>query len=150
MAAICPDFKQLGFGISDPIQNPDYFASQPLLDRSKSRLVRISDPHCSCKFMSFCLPLKKNFLYSSTEKLDCRLNVMPEAENLFIEITKNSDLLSTQRAIIGHKSQRYFETPFSDSSFMTLYSGDLNTGLVWYSNGQKLFDHRMFWYLNAT
>ena len=25
MAPICPDFKCLGFGISNPIQNPDHF-----------------------------------------------------------------------------------------------------------------------------
>ena len=31
----------------------------------------------------------------------------------------------------------------------TNYSGDLNTGLVWYSNGQKLSDHRMVCYSNA-
>ena len=29
------------------------------------------------------------------------------------------------------------------------YSGDLNTGLVCYSNGQKLFDHRMVHYSHA-
>ena len=29
------------------------------------------------------------------------------------------------------------------------YSGDLNTGLVWYSNGQKLSDRRMVRYSNA-
>ena len=38
MAAICPDLKWLGFRISDPIQN---------MDHKKSRLARISDPHCS-------------------------------------------------------------------------------------------------------
>ena len=48
MAAICPDFKWLGFLVSDPIQNFEWdlksglFATQPLLDQS--RLVRISDP----------------------------------------------------------------------------------------------------------
>ena len=29
------------------------------------------------------------------------------------------------------------------------YSGDLNTGLVWYSSGQKLSDRRIVWYSNA-
>ena len=33
--------------------------------------------------------------------------------------------------------------------FNTYYNGDLNTGLVWYSNGSKLFDRRMVCYLNA-
>ena len=29
------------------------------------------------------------------------------------------------------------------------YSGDPNTGLVWYSNDQKFYDRQMVWYLNA-
>ena len=29
------------------------------------------------------------------------------------------------------------------------YSGDLNTGLIWYSNGHKLSDRRIVCYLNA-
>ena len=33
--------------ISDIIQNPEKFATLPLFHHSKSRLVRISDPHCS-------------------------------------------------------------------------------------------------------
>ena len=33
--------------------------------------------------------------------------------------------------------------------FRMTYSGDLNTGLVWYSNGQKLSDPRMVRYSNA-
>ena len=39
MAAICPDFR------SHSKSRP--FATQPVLDHSKSRLGRISDPHCS-------------------------------------------------------------------------------------------------------
>ena len=31
-----------------------------------------------------------------------------------------------------------------------LVFGSLNTRLVWYSNGQKLSDHRMVSYSNAT
>ena len=46
---ICSDFKWLGFRISDPIRNLDHFATQPLFHHSKSRLVRISDPHCISK-----------------------------------------------------------------------------------------------------
>ena len=50
----CPDIKwfltkwQIFVWISDPIRNPDHLlhATQPLFDHSKSRLVRISDPHC--------------------------------------------------------------------------------------------------------
>ena len=30
-----------------------------------------------------------------------------------------------------------------------LYTGDLNTGLVWYSNSQKLSDTWMVWYSNG-
>ena len=41
---ICLDFKWLGFRILDPSQI--LFATQPVFAQSKSRLVRISDPHC--------------------------------------------------------------------------------------------------------
>ena len=47
MAAICSDFKWLGFWISDPIQKSGPFRTQPLFILLKSRLVRLSDPHCS-------------------------------------------------------------------------------------------------------
>ena len=47
MAPICPDFKWLSFRISDPIQNPDHLQPNLFLINLKSRLVRISDPHCS-------------------------------------------------------------------------------------------------------
>ena len=45
MAAICRDFKWLGFQISDPIQRSETFSTQPFFNNSKSRLVQISDPH---------------------------------------------------------------------------------------------------------
>ena len=35
-------------------------------------------------------------------------------------------------------------------SYFSLFIGDLNTGLVWHSNGQKLFDCQMVRHLNAT
>ena len=46
MVPICPDFKWSRFCISEPIQKSRPFATQPLFDHSKSRLVHISDPHC--------------------------------------------------------------------------------------------------------
>ena len=33
--------------------------------------------------------------------------------------------------------------------YVSIYSGDLNTGLVWYSNARKLSDHWMVRYSNA-
>ena len=42
MAAICPDFR------SNAKSGP--FATQPLFDHSKSRQVRIPDPHCITNF----------------------------------------------------------------------------------------------------
>ena len=51
MATICPDFKWLGFRISDLIQNPNYLQPQPLFDHSKSGLVQISDRHCIQPFL---------------------------------------------------------------------------------------------------
>ena len=60
MAAICPDFKWLEFLFS----KSGLFATQPLPDCSKSRLVWILDPHCiyvtdeSCNFgIEDCLAL---------------------------------------------------------------------------------------------
>ena len=38
---------------------------------------------------------------------------------------------------------------FVQSNPCQLETGDLNTGLVWYSNGQKLSDRRMVRYSNA-
>ena len=45
MVAIYPDFKWLGFQISDPFKS-ELFATQPIFDHSKSWLVQISDPDC--------------------------------------------------------------------------------------------------------
>ena len=53
----CPDFKWLGFRISDPIQNPDHLQLQPLFDHLKFTLVPISDPHCN---QGLILPTKKS------------------------------------------------------------------------------------------
>ena len=50
MAAICPDFKWLGFQIPFKIQTP---WTQPLLEHSKSRLVWISDPNFSLQRSCF-------------------------------------------------------------------------------------------------
>ena len=47
IAAICPNFKKLGFRISDPILNTDHLQPQPLFFHLKSILVRISDPQCT-------------------------------------------------------------------------------------------------------
>ena len=44
MAAIRPDFKWLGFWISDPIQKSRPFETQPVLDHSKSRLSDFRSP----------------------------------------------------------------------------------------------------------
>ena len=46
IAAICPYFKWLGFQISDPIQKLDHLQPNLFLANQKSRLVKISDPHC--------------------------------------------------------------------------------------------------------
>ena len=46
------------------------------------------------------------------------------------------------------KSQIFVYQVFGIQIF-TVYSGDLNTGLVWYSNGLKLSDRRMVRYSNA-
>ena len=48
MAAICRDFKWLGFWISDPIQNLDHLKNPSFLP-SKFRLIPMSDPHCTFK-----------------------------------------------------------------------------------------------------
>ena len=47
MTATCPDFKWFGFWISDPIQNLYHLQPYLFLTILKSRLVRISDPHCT-------------------------------------------------------------------------------------------------------
>ena len=55
----------------------------------------------------------------------------------------------------GIKPRCWAVTSFSmqlESAFslsVAKYSGDLNTRLVWYSNGQKLSDRRMVRYSNA-
>ena len=46
MATICLDFNWLGLQSLDSIRNPDHLQTNPLFNYSKSRLVRISDPHC--------------------------------------------------------------------------------------------------------
>ena len=47
MAAICLDFKWLGFWISDPIQNQDHLQPNLFLTIPKSRQVQIPDSHCT-------------------------------------------------------------------------------------------------------
>ena len=46
MASICPNLKWL-VGFPNFISHSKSFATQPLFDHSKSRLVRISDPRCN-------------------------------------------------------------------------------------------------------
>ena len=40
-------FQMIGLPISDPIQNLDLFQPELFFGHSKSRPVRISDPHCT-------------------------------------------------------------------------------------------------------
>ena len=40
-------------------------------------------------------------------------------------------------------------TSAGKTEYHSIYCGDLNTGIVWYSNGQKLSDRRMVRYSNA-
>ena len=44
MAAISPDFKWVGFQLRSHLKSVP-FETQSLFDNSKSRLVKISDPH---------------------------------------------------------------------------------------------------------
>ena len=43
---ICPNFKLLGFQISDPIQYPDHLQPNLFFNHWLFRQVWISDPHC--------------------------------------------------------------------------------------------------------
>ena len=52
MAAIYTDFKCLGLPDIRSHSKSGPFETQPLFEHSKSRLVRISDPHCKYKKMS--------------------------------------------------------------------------------------------------
>ena len=61
MAAICLDFKWLGLRISDPIPKSGPFATQPLFDYSKSRLVWISESHSIDKDWNNFLQIYQDF-----------------------------------------------------------------------------------------
>ena len=48
MAVICPDFKWLGFQISDPIWNPDHLQTNLFLTIQTGSLDFRSDPDPDC------------------------------------------------------------------------------------------------------